>query len=274
MRFPFRRDPITNSSLRQSSVSVLLWSDSGEVKVRGGGGLGSRWGQVGGWRRGFLGGTWVSPSPVSNLLLVISFWSLSAAVHLALTSWHTQQATCQHGRWREEEGGLTQRERGVRGERRGRTVVSGGEGERLKAVTLSGGRCVKACWWSSLAVGRETCKVGKMLSLKLKAEHDKQTRPELDYSVSTFYYKYLGPYSQNTQSLKAEKLNFRIHVFRGVSPKSDLLLSMCLITTTFRNTSGQAQPQNLLNLIIKRVKLEFHSFSSIRILIHWINKII
>lgn len=62
--------------------------------------------------------------------------------------------------------------------------------------------------------------MGKMLSLKLKAEHDKHTRPELDNSVSTFYYKYLGPYSQNTQSLKAEKLNFRIHVFRGVSPKS------------------------------------------------------
>lgn len=28
----------------------------------------------------------------------------------------------------------------------GQDVVSGGEGERLKAVTLRRGHCVKACW--------------------------------------------------------------------------------------------------------------------------------
>lgn len=63
------------------------------------------WG--GGWGD-FLIGTWVSPSPVCNMLLVISFWSLSAAVHLALTSWHTQQATCQHREkrtWQRRSGG-------------------------------------------------------------------------------------------------------------------------------------------------------------------------
>lgn len=35
-----------------------------------------------------------------------------------------------------------------------RDDVSGGEGERLKAMTLSRGHCVEGCWRSSLAVGR------------------------------------------------------------------------------------------------------------------------
>lgn len=149
-----------------SSLSVLLCRDfvalvrSREGWVLAAAGEGE--GQVDGWQGkgsgevwwGFLGGTWVSLSPVSNLLLVISFWSLSAAVHLALTSWHTQQATCQHSVW-----GRFDREREWRQGRdwkvrEGANAVCGGEGERLEAMTLSRGHCAEVCWWSSLAPGR------------------------------------------------------------------------------------------------------------------------
>lgn len=103
-------------------VALVRWRWWDLAAGEGKGQVGGWWGEGVSWGGDFLGGTWVSLSPVSNLLLVISFWSLSAAVHLALTSWHTQQATCQHSMWRK--GGLTERENGVRGE----SEESAGEG--------------------------------------------------------------------------------------------------------------------------------------------------
>lgn len=51
----------------------------------------------------------------------------------------------------EHVGRSTEREYGDKGETedgagRRKDVVSGGEGERLEAVTLIGGHCVEACW--------------------------------------------------------------------------------------------------------------------------------
>lgn len=87
----------------------------------------------------FLGGTWVSLSPVCNLLLVISFWSLSAAVHLALTSWHTtgNMSTQCEGR------GGKKKEETMRGGRfRG---WKGGKSERLKAVNFRRVSVIRPC---------------------------------------------------------------------------------------------------------------------------------